>query len=168
MANADLLNAAERKLLPSAVSCIAIKVSDLTIAGDVKLSDTVPAAGQYAGTPPPIPLCFDPNWAVLLLLQGTDPRRRSIHYLRGIPDTLCQGTMPARFASDNAWGASVVALGVLAQQAAQLVRKDPANPGKYLVEPIAHMRSPANNATTLMHLRRSGRPFVLRRGRRGP
>lgn len=140
------------------VTILVARVVDMSAPRTAILFTPTSTAGTWSGADLST---VDPALALLTRMNSADGLTRSRHFLRGIPSAQLSGSasdpitwaMTAGFITAfNAWITAVIANAVLA------VRKPPA--------PIVTKAISAINASALGTIRRAGRPFVLRRGRR--
>jgi hypothetical protein len=161
----DLVNSAEMSLLPSQVKAGFLKVSDVVTKGDVLIQYPVADAGLWVGDlPGSIPA--DPNYALTLTWMA-GVAKRSRHFLRGLPSEFVVIVDPARYKFTAPWGA-VLATYMDQVQGSCVIATRPKEPnGLWTSMPIdGHITLPASSDSVHLSIRRAGRPFGLRRGRR--
>jgi hypothetical protein len=161
----DLVNTAEMQLLPSAVECNRIKVSDITVKGDVAFQFPTTPAGNFTGATGSVPA--EPNWSFpVQFLCGATNRFKK--FLRGLPSEFVTPGVPSGFKFTTQWGAELVAYANAVQANCVLIsRPGKFNNGQLIIVPITgFIDPPANSNTTQLRIRRAGRPFDLHRGRR--
>jgi hypothetical protein len=157
IANLQTICTAGMALRPPAVKVFGLRVNDTATP---RLA-TMVAATTNEGTYNVTPLVADPALAFMQREVSTDLATRSRHYLRGIAadqlstaqtDPAIWAPTPAFSASLTSWGNDVITNAVLGIKTA---------PHTYTTKPI-------NNVTpyTTVVIRKAGRPFGLRRGRR--
>jgi hypothetical protein len=134
------------------------RIVDLSAPRTSLLLTVVAPAGTWAGADLST---VDPALAILVRMGSADGLTRSRHFLRGIPslqingaatDPITWGPTAGYTTALNAWIAAVQANAVLAKKTAPLT---------YTTKAITNMA-----ISTVGTIRRAGRPFGLRRGRR--
>lgn len=157
----DGINTLEMALVPGNVLSTFIRVSDLEVKGDSAFQTPTQGNGTYTtGTPGTV----DPATALQIRMIG-GPLRRASRYLRGLPDTLYNAVDRASFTPDGTWATNYGAWKTGLMANFQLVRKKLPGP-TFTATPITGASDFLNGSTYLTTIRRAGRPFGLRRGRR--
>jgi hypothetical protein len=164
LSNLDLVNSAELTCISNTVSCPRIWVSDMEIPGDVvgkvpqkKTGDVADAAGNT-----------DPSFA-LVIKQQAGTKQRSTRFLRGVPEKYFVGVDPAIFSIGAPDMAPFTAyLAALKGGFLLISRPGKRNNNTFTQAPISIADLVPFSTGFKASIRRAGRPFVLRRGRRQP
>jgi hypothetical protein len=160
--NLDLLNTAEMKCLHTSVTCPRLTVSDVEVPGDVfpvAISTTVGGSTDVTGT-------ADPAFA-LPVLQIADEKHRATRFLRGLPGGGLVHTDPAY------WNPATAVMAFITSYLSQLkdLNQLYSRPGKRnqntpsIAAIVEAQLKPVKDGFKAS-IRKAGRPFGLRHGRR--
>lgn len=149
---------ARAPLSPAAVKLPAIRVSDVTQPRLAELGNPTPSQGGYTT----VTTVVDPAISMMAREISTDFLTRSRHYLRGLPtDQLFGGASdPILWAPTGPWTTAFNTWASVVGSSSVLGVRNPVTK-TYTTKP---MNDPTQ--TLLAVIRRAGRPFGLRRGRR--
>lgn len=165
MASMQTINTALMKMLPSGVTPINLRVSDLTAKRDVLNEAPVATSGSYLGSGgPAIPA--DPSLALVQkFLAG--PFHWFNLYIRGVPNTLVSSSDPLTMSwAAGDWDVPYLAwLNAVKTNATGMI-KDLGPPIAFTPITITSFIIHPTSKNNPLSIRRAGRPFGLRRGRR--
>jgi hypothetical protein len=166
--NAKLIHTAVSNLQANSVKYSAIRLSDMSIKGDMTPVAPAETAGTYqGGGPPPVGVC-DPDVSLRFRVIGSDPTVHGTRPIRGLPVTLITHLTQLLITTDNEFSIGLANLLTVCTTNAQFVRKLGGIPPQFKITDIATAVYPNVGSPKATGLRRTGRPFGLRRGRRGP